>query len=85
MNIWEEIEQLDKQIIIDKQKLKALMLKRKDLHAGIGNTKIQKTESVPEIIAKDDFVPPTQEEMAKKWNAYNTQFPILKGKEQIHT
>lgn len=39
MDIWEEIEKLDKRIIADKEKLRLLMKKRRELHRGIGAEK----------------------------------------------
>ena len=45
MDIWEEIEKLDKRIIADKEKLRLLMKKRRDLHKGIGTEKKETPES----------------------------------------
>jgi hypothetical protein len=51
MNIWEEIEKLDKQIMGDKEKLRLLMQERKDLHRGIG-VSLEETSGPKNIIEK---------------------------------
>ena len=89
MNLWDEIEMLDDQIIETKIKVKALMKERDGLYTGLCHLKEdipkEKEElSVPEIVLQNDFIPPTQEEVARKRQELDAKFPPPKRIQQTH-
>jgi hypothetical protein len=88
MNLWDKIIQLDNKIIKVKSQILGLMKERDELYEGLCHLEKYEPEkklSVPEIIAQDNFVQPTQDEIAKTRRDYDAQFPPPERTEQTHT